>query len=159
MDIGTQLNRRNNPERGIRGVHVGLPRNSAGWLVYIPSTGRVLVSTDVVFDEDFLSTVSYTQSRIPGGLLHQPPSHPSFRPTHDVKITEDPRQYATNDDRPGTPHVSDTSDVFVGTPDCTFKVPMEEYFTDNLLPVVEGEESTTSSLTSFSSLSSTGRGP
>ena len=78
MDIGTQLNRRNNPEHGIRGVHVGLPCNSAGWLVYIPSTGRVLVSTDVVFDEDFLSTVSYTQSRVPGGLLHQPPSHPSF---------------------------------------------------------------------------------
>ena len=89
MDIGTQLNRRNNPERGIRGVHVGLPRNSAGWLVYVPSTGRVLVSTDVVFDEDFLSTVSYTQSRVPGGLLHQPPSHPSFRPTHNVKTTED----------------------------------------------------------------------
>ena len=38
--------------------------------VYIPSTGHVLVSTDVVFDEDFLSTVSYTQSRVPGGLLH-----------------------------------------------------------------------------------------
>ena len=53
MDIGTQLNCRNNPERGIRGVHVGLPHNSAGWLVYIPSTGCVLVSSDVVFDEDF----------------------------------------------------------------------------------------------------------
>ena len=45
---------------------------------------------------------------------------------------------------------SDASDVFVGTPDSTFKVPMEEYFTDNLLPVVEGEESTTSSSSSSS---------
>ena len=103
--------------------------------------------------------MSYTQSRVPGGLLHQPPSHPSFRPTHDVKTTEDPHQYSTNDDSPGTPHVSDTSDVFVGTPASTFKVPMEEYFTDNLLPVVEGEDSTTSSSSSSSqSLSSTGRG-
>ena len=159
MDIGTQLNCQNNPERGIRGVHVGLPRNSAGWLVYIPSTGRVLVSSDVVFDEDFLSTVAYTQSRFPGGLLHQPPSYPSFQPTLDVKTTEDPRQYSTNDDSPDTPHVSHASDVFIGTPDSTFKVSMEEYFTDNLLPVVEGEESTTSSSSSSShSLSSTSRG-
>ena len=145
MNIGTQLSHQSNPERGIRGVHVGLPCNSAGWLVYIPSTSHVLVSSDVVFDEDFLSTVSYTQSRVPGGLLHQPPSHPSCRPNQDVKTTEDPCLYSTNDDSPGTPHVSDTSDVFVGTPDSTFKVPMEEYFTDNLFPVVEGEESTTSS--------------
>ena len=48
---------------------------------------------------------------------------------------------------------SDASDVFVGTPDSTFKVPMEEYYTDNLL--LEGEESTTSS---SQSLSSTGCG-
>ena len=77
-----------------------------------------------------------------------------------MKTTEDPCQYFTNDDSPDTPHVSDTSDVFVGTPDSAFKVPMEEYFTDNLLPVVEGEESTTSSSSSSSSqsLSSTGHG-
>ena len=67
MDIRTQLNGCNNPEHGIHGVHVGLSRNSAGWLVYIPSTGLVLVSSDVIFDEDFLSTVS-TQSRVPEGL-------------------------------------------------------------------------------------------
>ena len=86
----TQLNRRNNPEQGIRGVHVGLPQNSAGWFVYIPSTGRVLVSKDVVFDEDFISTVSYTQTRVPGGILTQPPSNPAFRAGQDIIATEDP---------------------------------------------------------------------
>ena len=90
MDIGTQLNGRNNPECGICGVHVGLPCNSAGRLVYIPSTGYVLVSSDVIFDEDFLSTVSDTQTQVPGGILHQPPSHPSFSPTQDVKTAQDP---------------------------------------------------------------------
>ena len=35
---------------------------------------------------------------------------------------------------------------------------MEEYFTDSLLPVAEGEESTTSSTSSSQSLSSTSRG-
>ena len=86
----TQLNQQNNPERGIHGVHVGLPCNSAGWLVYIPSTGTVLVSKDVVSDEDFLSTVSYTQTRVPGGILTQPPSHPACRADQDIVTTEDP---------------------------------------------------------------------
>ena len=95
----TQLNQRNNPERGIRGVHVGLPRNSAGWLVYIPSTGQVLVSNDVVFDEDFVSTGSYTQSCVPGGVLNQPPSHPAFHAGQNT--TEDPLHFSSNEDAPG----------------------------------------------------------
>ena len=57
---GKQLDRKNNPECGIRGIHVGLPHNSASWLLYIPSTSQVLVSADVAFDKDFLSTVSHT---------------------------------------------------------------------------------------------------
>ena len=72
-----------------------------------------------------------------------------------MKTTEDPRQYSTNDDSLGTPHVQDTSEVFIGTPDTAFKVPMEEYFTDSLLPVAAGEESTTSS---SQPQSSSGRG-
>ena len=89
----TQLNQQNNPERGIHGVHVGLPCNSAGWLVYIPSTGRVLVSNDVAFDEDFLSMVSYTQTHVPGGVLTQPPSRPAFRAGQDMITTEDPLRF------------------------------------------------------------------
>ena len=89
----TQLNRRNSPERGIRGVHVGLPRNSAEWLIYVPSTGRVLVSNDVAFDEDFLSMVSYTQTHVPGGVLTQPPSRPAFRAGQDMITTEDPLRF------------------------------------------------------------------
>ena len=84
-------------------------------LVYIPSTGCVFVSSDVVLDEDFLSTVSYTHSSVPGGLLHQPPSHPSFRTNQDVKTPEDPC-HSTNDDSLGTPHVQDASDVLLVRP-------------------------------------------
>ena len=50
---GRTLVRQNNPERGIRGIHVGRPRHAPGWLVYIPSTGEILNSCDVVFDEEF----------------------------------------------------------------------------------------------------------
>jgi hypothetical protein len=31
------------PERGLRGVHVGLPRYQDGWLCFTPSTGRLRV--------------------------------------------------------------------------------------------------------------------
>ena len=94
-----------------------------------------------------------TQSRVPRGILHQPPSHLSFSPTQGVETTEDPRQWSANDDSPGTPHVQDTSDVFIGQLDTAFKVPMEEYFTDSLLLVAEGEESNSSSSQPLSSTS------
>ena len=69
------------------------------------------------------------------------------------KTTQDPYQYSTNDDSPGIHHVQNSSDVFVGNPDATFKVPLEEYFTDNLLPVAEGEESNSSAPQPLSSTS------
>ena len=129
MTEGKQLDRKNNPERGIRGIHVGLPRNSAGWLVYIPSTSRVLVSADVAFDEDFLSTVSHTTSRIPGSILQQPPSDPGYNPTRDIHTTEDPTRF-TNETSS-----TDIDDApFINTPGESLKVPFEEYFMDNLLP-------------------------
>ena len=59
---GGTTTRKNSPERGIRGVHVGVPRGTAGWIVYVPSTGQISISQDVLFDEDFLSTVVYSQS-------------------------------------------------------------------------------------------------
>ena len=122
-------NRENNPEPSICGIHVGLPRNSAGWLVYIPSTSQVLVSADVAFDEDFLSTVSHTTSRLPGGILQQPPSDPAYNPTWDIHTTEDPKRFT---------HDTSSTDIddapFINTPGESLKVPFEEYFMDNLLP-------------------------
>ena len=115
QETGQVLNRRNNPERGIRGVHVGIPRSSAGWLVYIPSTGSILVSSDVVFDEDFLSTVAYTQSQIPGGVQYQPPSHPAFANDQDVETTENPARFAVNEVAPGVPFDPDESEESIYT--------------------------------------------
>ena len=40
-------------QRGVRGIFLGLPRGRAGWLVYVPQSGRVFASADVAFDEDF----------------------------------------------------------------------------------------------------------
>jgi hypothetical protein len=62
------LNRKNNPQRGMRGIHVGLPRHSPGYLVFVPSMGRIYNSTDVYFDEDFNSTLAYESNKFSGYL-------------------------------------------------------------------------------------------
>ena len=53
------LTTKNNFQRGIRGIYVGHPSNQAGWLIFIPSSGHLLVSGDVAFDEHFTSTLDY----------------------------------------------------------------------------------------------------
>jgi hypothetical protein len=50
------INRKNNPQRGMRGIHVGIPLNSMGYLIYVPAMGRIYTSADVYFDENFNST-------------------------------------------------------------------------------------------------------
>ena len=115
-------------------MHVGVPRNSAGWLVYIPSTGSILVSQDVSFDEDFLSTVAYTRSRIPGGIEYQPPSHPAFGHEGDIQTTENPSRFAVNEDAPGVPFDPTSDEPFVPSGD-----PVEELYDYSLLSESEGE--------------------
>ena len=42
----------------MRGIFVGLPDDSAGWLFYVPSTKRTYISLDATFDENFTSPLS-----------------------------------------------------------------------------------------------------
>ncbi len=60
--------RKNHTERGLRGIHVGLPRHAPGWHVYVPSLQRVYNTLDVYFDEDFRSPLAFRHSRYPGHL-------------------------------------------------------------------------------------------
>ena len=60
------MNRKNNPQRGMRGIHVGVPTNTRGYLVYVPSKGQVYTSNDVYFDEDFHSTIALRPNQFSG---------------------------------------------------------------------------------------------
>ena len=51
---------RHQAQKGFRGIFVGIPRHQKGYLVYIPSTRKVISSYDVVFDEIFSSALAYT---------------------------------------------------------------------------------------------------
>ena len=51
---------RHQAKKGISGIFVGIPENQKGYLVYVPSTRKVISSYNVVFDESFSSVLSYT---------------------------------------------------------------------------------------------------
>ena len=48
------LNMRHQAQKGFRGIFVGIPEHQKGYLVYVPSTRKIISSYDVVFDESFL---------------------------------------------------------------------------------------------------------
>ena len=48
------LNMRHQAQKGFRGIFVGLSEHQKGYLVYVPSTRKIISSYDVVFDEIFL---------------------------------------------------------------------------------------------------------
>ena len=54
------LNMRHQAQKGFRGIFVGIPQHQKGYLVYVPSTRKVISSYNVVFDESFSSALSYT---------------------------------------------------------------------------------------------------
>ena len=68
--------RKNTPERGMKGIHVGISTKSEGWLVYIPSLNSTVVSNDAAFDEHFRSphVIDANRKRFSGGIPLQP--HP-----------------------------------------------------------------------------------
>ena len=53
------LDMRHQAQKGFRGIFVGVPQHQKGYLVYVPSTRKVISSYDVVFDKSFSSALSY----------------------------------------------------------------------------------------------------
>ena len=54
------LNMHHQAQKGFHGIFVGIPEHQKGYLVYVPSTRKVISSYDVVFDEGFSSALAYT---------------------------------------------------------------------------------------------------
>ena len=54
------LNMRHQAQKGFRGIFVVIPQHQKVYLVYVPSTRKVISSYNVVFDESFYSALSYT---------------------------------------------------------------------------------------------------
>ena len=60
-NVGTEaLNMRHQAQKGFSSIFVGIPQHQKGYLVYVPSTRKIISSYDVVFDEIFSSALVYT---------------------------------------------------------------------------------------------------
>ena len=55
-----RLNMRHKAQKGFRSIFIGIPEHQKGYLVYVPSTRKVISSYDVVFEESVSSALSYT---------------------------------------------------------------------------------------------------
>ena len=54
------LNMHHQAQKGFYGIFVGITEHQKVYLVYVPSTGKIVSPYDVVFDESFSSTLAYT---------------------------------------------------------------------------------------------------
>ena len=51
---------------------MGIPQHQKGYLVYVPSTRKVISSYDVMFDESFSSALSYTSGPYAEAMAMRP---------------------------------------------------------------------------------------
>ena len=54
------LNMRHQAQKVFRVIFVGIPQHKKWYIVYVPGTGKIISSYDVVFDEMFSSMLAYT---------------------------------------------------------------------------------------------------
>ena len=67
-----ELNMRHQSQNGFHDICVGITEHQKGYLVYIPSTRRIIYSYDVVFDEIFSSALSYTSQPCSEAMTMRP---------------------------------------------------------------------------------------
>ena len=63
---------RHKAKKGFCGIFVGFPEHQKGYLVYVPSTRKIISSYDVVFDESFSSALVYTSQPYSEAMVMHP---------------------------------------------------------------------------------------
>ena len=66
------VNMRHQAQKGFRGIFVGIPQHQKGYLVYLPSTRKMIFSYDVVLDESFSSALAYTSQPYSEAMAMRP---------------------------------------------------------------------------------------
>ena len=66
------LNMRHQAQKGFCGIFVGITEHQKGYLVYVPSTRKVISSYDVVFEKSFSSALSYTSQPYSEAMAMRP---------------------------------------------------------------------------------------
>ena len=63
---------RHQAQKWFRGIFVGIPQHQKVYFVYVPSTRKVILSYDVVFDKSFSSSLSYTSQPYAEAMAMRP---------------------------------------------------------------------------------------
>ena len=63
---------RHQAQKGFHGIFAGIPQHQKVYLLYVPSTRKVIYSYDVVFDESFSSALSYTSQPYSEAMAMRP---------------------------------------------------------------------------------------
>ena len=66
------LNMRHQAQKGFCCIFVGIPEHQKGYLVYVPSTRKIISSYDVVFDEKNSSALAYTSRPYSEAMVMRP---------------------------------------------------------------------------------------
>ena len=66
------LNMCHQSRKGYCSIYVGIPQHRKVYLVYVPSTKKIISSYDVVFDESLSSALAYTSQPYPEAMVMLP---------------------------------------------------------------------------------------
>ena len=66
------LNMCHESQKGFRGIFVGIPQHQKEYLIYAPSTQKIVSSHDIVFDKNIYSKLAYTSHPYPDALAMRP---------------------------------------------------------------------------------------
>ena len=83
-------NRKNTtPQRGIRGIFIGIPSTQQGYWVYTPSTRMIHTSADIIFDEHFSTAVAHAYRPFHDALTLRPAHTEPMDPNMPLEQTGD----------------------------------------------------------------------
>ena len=63
---------RHQSQKGFREIFIGIPQHQKGYLIYVPSTQKIVSSQDVVFEKMFSSALAYNSRPYSEALVMQP---------------------------------------------------------------------------------------
>ena len=71
--VGTKaLNMHHQARKGFCGISAVIPQHQKGYIVYVPSTSKIISSYDVVFDKSLSSALVYTSQNYPEAMAIRP---------------------------------------------------------------------------------------
>ena len=71
--VGTKvLNMRHQAQKGFSGIFFGIQLYQRGYLLYVPSTRKIISLYDVIFDERFSIVLAYTSQNYSEAMVMRP---------------------------------------------------------------------------------------